>query len=248
MWPALGMTTNSALGIAAAIACISAGGTDRVLVADDDQRRHFDLRQQAGHVGPGGHAALSGGDRGGRRAFHNAADAATISGCVSNVLAANSLGPIISATRPLPHSATFSAILIRPARASSVSATARVSALHECPQALGVLAHELPGDVAAHREADEHDRLANFSASSSSARSSAYCSIEMPRCRVDMAEWRLAEAAQVGSDHASSARRALDLRVPHRVVEREAVDEEDGCAGAAVDVGEFDGGEVGAFS
>ena len=65
--------------------------------------------------------------------------------------------------------------------------------------------------------------------------------------RIDIAERRLAEAAQVGRDHAAALGERFDLRVPHRVVEREAVDEKDGLAVAAVDVGELDGGECGVF-
>ena len=66
--------------------------------------------------------------------------------------------------------------------------------------------------------------------------------------RIDVAERRLAEAAQVGRDHAAVLGERVDLRVPHRVVERKAVDEQHGRAGAAVDVGEVDGGECDACS
>ena len=61
---------------------------------------------------------------------------------------------------------------------------------------------------------------------------------------IDVAERRLAEAAEVGSDDAGMFRERVDLGVPHRVVEWEAVDEKDGSAVAAVDVGEVDRGEM----
>ena len=229
-------------GIAAAIAFISCRRADRVLA----RRRCTSVGtlivgSKLGHIGPGGHAALGGGDCRGRRAFHDAGGRpprppASFRTCCG----ANSFGPIISATRPLPHSATFSAIF-DPAGAGfvGIGRGARV-ALHERPHALRRTCARTarrcsrPSKSRRARSARESP-----SASSNSARSSAYCSIEMPRSGSTVppaAIWP--KPRRSGAITRASLGERFDLRVPHRVVEREAVDEQDGRAGAAVDVGE----------
>ena len=247
MWPASGISTNSAFGMASAIACIS-GRADGVLARRRGQRRHFDCRQQARSCRAGrpcraerrrSRPATCARRRGGRRRRRPA--------FVRTVRGANSLRPIISATRADPHSATFSAILSRPARASSVSAAARVSHCTSARNAVGVLADELPGDVAAHRKADQHDRLADSEVRRAARPGRRRIVPSKCRVRIDVAERRLAEAAQIGAITRQSLGERVDLGSPHRVVEREAVDEQDGRAGAAVDVGELDGGECGAL-
>ncbi len=95
---------------------------------------------------------------------------------------------------------------------------------------------ELPGNVAAHREAAEDDFVPHVEL------------IQQPGEIVGVAahgdrpvaERALAEAAEVRSEHAIALRKLVDLRLPHRVVERKAVDEEQHGPAAAVFDGEFD--------
>ena len=55
----------------------------------------------------------------------------------------------------------------------------------------------------------------------------------------------LAEAAQVGGDHAAASRQGVDLAVPGAVVQGKAMDEHERAAPPAIDIVEFsavDGG------
>ena len=183
MWPAFGISTNVALGMAFAIARISAG---ELMASNSPTRTNVGNRmagRSAETSGRAGHTALSGGDCGWRRLRNHTAKIVHQFGlrCQAHV-AENNFGPIISATRSLPQAATFSAILSRPARASSESAMARVSHWIRQRSRSAYFAAELPGDVATHRKVRRVQTGSRMRrASSSSASSSAYCSIVMPR-------------------------------------------------------------------
>jgi len=120
-------------------------------------------------------------------------------------------------------------------------------ALNERSQPNAIFAYELPGDVAAHRKADEHHRLANLQGVEQAGQVVGILLHRYPVVRIGVAERRLTEAPQIRSKDAPAVGQRVDLRRPHRVVEREAVHEQYRRARAAIDVSELDVLERGAL-
>src|SRR4029079_10506710 len=88
---------------------------------------------------------------------------------------------------------------------------------HERPQAIRVFSNELPGDVAAHREAGEYDGLVGAELQySQEFRQIVGVSFHSDAVSwIDRTQWRLAESAEIWRDYARVGAERFNLRVPH---------------------------------
>ena len=224
--PLFGITTNSASGIAAAIATH--------FVARSKSRRRAPTSTSVGIAICGRYSVASG------RAANPRSAAATPSGGAARIIrrcelrpirgsrwsvaGANSLGSIASArrTRARSRSTCLGQLVTCRRRPRASRRTARVSQRAKPANAPAVLSPELKADVAAHRQSAKHDRLVDSKASSMAASRRPFVPCwpcpARPGCRRSL-------AGRVRS-RCHLCERSCDLRIPHGVVERKTVDQQ----------------------
>ena len=233
-WPAAGMTSSRARGMACGDLAGLCGGRDHVILTHHHERRHIDRAAVAAR-------------RSGRTAIPRRAPAtpwgdvcsmtasigSILPGCFSSVVLPKRRGTMVSIIAAvLLDWSTLLAVSSRSLAASGVSAAARVSIRIRPRTRSGWRRISAQGDVTAHGKPAQHDRPGDLEAIEQLD--------DLIGHRVHLVDalgrGRLAVARKVGRDHPVPTGQGLELMPPHFLAEREPVEEDDHRPGPRVDV------------